>query len=290
MKKEYIFIVLTAIIFSTIELTGKIIGGELNAFQVTFIRFIIGAFILLPFAVRDMKEKHISININDILFLSLEGILCIPISMSLLQLSVYYTKASTAAVVFCINPVFTIPFSYFILKEKVNKETLYSMIISFVGVAVIFNPFKLSYDVKGMIITLMAAVAFSLYSVLSKKNINKYGGYVFNCFSFILGSIVLFFVLLTFNIPILKGITMNNLPILFYMGIVITGIGYILFLYAIEKTSAVSAAAVFLLKPAIAPFLAFILIGEHIAINGFIGITLIIIGSYIGFKTKINKG
>lgn len=287
MRKEHVFIILTALIFSTLELTGKIIGGQLNAFQVTFIRFTIGALILIPFAIRDIKEKKIYFNAKDFLFLTIEGILCIPVSMALLQLSVYYTKASTAAVVFCINPVFTIPFAYFILKEKINKQTIYSMIVSLLGVIVIFNPLKLSYDIKGMIIALIAAVTFSLYSVLSKKHIKKYGGYVFNCFSFILGSIVLFIILLIFKNPILKGITVRNLSILIYMGIVITGIGYILFLYTIEKTSAVSASAVFLLKPAIAPMLAFIFIKEHIAVNGFIGIILIIFGSYIGFKAKV---
>jgi len=287
MRKEYIYIVITAIIFSTIELTGKIVGGGLSAFQVTFIRFFIGAVILFPFAIRDIIKNKIKVNYRDILFLTLEGILCIPISMSLLQLAVCYTKASTAAVVFCINPVFTVPFAYFILGEKINKNTMYSMALSFIGVIVIFNPLKLSYDIKGMIIALMAAVAFSLYSVLSKVKINKFGGYVFNCFTFILGNSVLFFILFLFKLPIVKGVIVSNLPVLAYMGIVVTGIGYILFLYSIEKTSAVTTSVVFFLKPAIAPLLSFMFLREHISINGFIGILLIVLGSYVGFKAKV---
>ena len=287
MRKEYLYIVLTAIIFSTIELTGKMIGGGLSAFQVTFIRFCIGALILFPFAVRDIIKNKIKLGYKDILFLTIEGVLCIPISMSLLQLAVCYTKASTAAVVFCINPVFTIPFAYLLLGEKINKNTMYSMVLSFLGVIIIFNPLKISYDVKGMVIALMAAVAFSLYSVLSKKKINKLGGYVFNCFTFILGNLVLFLILFLFKLPIIKGITISNLPVLVYMGVVITGIGYILFLYSIEKTSAVTASVVFFLKPAIAPLLSFMFLGEYISINGFIGILLIILGSYVGFKAKI---
>ncbi|WDU83017.1 DMT family transporter [Caloramator sp. Dgby_cultured_2] len=114
------------------------------------------------------------------MFLLLEGSLCIPISMALLQLSVYFTKASTAAVMMSTNPIFMVIFSYFILGERINKRTIGAIIISFIGVLFIFNPLKISYDIKGMLIALLAAVTFSLYSVLSKKRISIYGGYIFN--------------------------------------------------------------------------------------------------------------
>lgn len=283
MKKAYFSILLAAFAFSTLEVFGKIISAQLNAFQVTFIRFLIGAFVLLPFAIRDMKKRKIVFKINDILFFSLEGILCIPVSMALLQLSVYFTKASTAAVIMSTNPVFMLIFSYFILNDKINKRTFISIIISMIGILFIFNPFKLSYDIKGMMIALMAAATFSLYSVISKKRISKYGGYIFNFFSFIFGDFILLILLFIFKIHIFKGITFISLPVLLYIGIFITGFGYIFYLYAIEKTSATISSFVFFIKPALAPILSVLILKENITFNIIWGIVFIAIGTISAF-------
>lgn len=287
MKKVILSILFSAFVFSSIEVAGKMISGQLNAFQVTFIRFFIGALLLVPFTIKDLKKRKITLKMDDFLFLLIEGILCIPVSMALLQLSVYFTKASTAAVMMSTNPIFMVIFSYFILGERINKRTLGAIIISFIGVLFIFNPFKLSYDIKGILIALLAAVTFSLYSVLSKKRISKYGGYIFNFFSFLLGDIALLILLLIFNVPIIQGISSKNILVLLYMGIFITGLGYIFYLYAIEKTSAAISSFVFFIKPALAPILSVILIGEKIALNVILGILFIILGTVFAFGDKL---
>ncbi len=51
MKKAYIFVILTAFLFGTMEVACKLAGSELDPFQLTFLRFAIGGLILLPFAV-----------------------------------------------------------------------------------------------------------------------------------------------------------------------------------------------------------------------------------------------
>ncbi|KRQ86536.1 putative inner membrane transporter yiJE [Caloramator mitchellensis] len=287
MKKAVFSILFAAFVFSTLEVAGKLISGQLNAFQVTFVRFFIGAIVLLPFAIRDMKKRELVLKKDDFVFLLIEGILCIPVSMALLQLSVYFTKASTAAVVMSTNPIFMIVFSYFILNERINKRTAVSIFISFAGVLFIFNPLKLSYDIKGMLIALAAAVTFSLYSVLSKKRISVYGGYIFNFFSFLFGDVVLLILLLIFRVPILNGITIKNIPVLIYMGIFITGLGYIFYLYAIEKMSAAISSFVFLIKPAIAPLLSVLILKEQISSNVILGIMLIILGTIFAFGDKM---
>lgn len=284
MNKNYFFIFLTALIFSTIELSGKMLSGSLSSLQVTFLRFFIGALIILPFAIIDIKKRNLKLTSKDILFLSVEGILNIPVAMTLLQLSVKYTEASTAAVVFCINPIFTIPFAYFILGEKITKYSIYSAIISLIGILCIFNPLKMSAGVKGMGIALLAAIGFSLFGVLSKKKIKDYGGYVFNAFSFLLGDIFLLAILLVTKQNVIRGISMKNLPVLLFMGIVVTGLGYIILLYTIEKTSAVASSMIFFIKPALAPILAMIFLGENLTLNVILGIVLIIAGAIVGTK------
>lgn len=289
MKKEYkgyVFIVLTAVIFSTMEISGKMVAGEINSFQLTFLRFLIGALMLMPFAIRDVSKRKLIFKKDDYGYFIITGLLCVPASMAFLQLAVVYTKASLAALMFSTNAVLTIPFAYLILKESVNKKMCISILISIAGLLFILNPFGMNVNLKGLIFGILSALTFSLYTVITKKRIGKYGGYVFNFMTFIIGDAILLIMLILFKMPIIHGVNSSNIIVILYMGIVVTGLGYIFYLGAIKETSAVASSAVFLIKPALAPVLSLLLLGETLSFNTVIGILFILAGSYVGAKAK----
>jgi environmental stress-induced protein Ves/uncharacterized membrane protein len=146
-----------------------------------------------------------------------------------------------------------------------------------------------------------------LYSVIGKKRSAKYGAVILSSFSFLMGSIelliLIFLTRIEFisnwtsgiglsvldNIPIIQGITYGNILIVAYMGIFVTGLGYLFYFMAMEETSASTASLVFFIKPALAPILAYLLIHENIAINSIYGIALIILGSSIVFISNNKK-
>ena len=84
------------------------------------------------------------------------------------------------------------------------------------------------------------------------------------------------------QIPLLKGISWRTLPLIIYISVFVTGLGYTHFL-AMENTSAVTASVVFFIKPALAPILALILIHESIGFNTLGGIIFILLGSSLTF-------
>lgn len=304
MKKGYVYILLAAIIFSTMEISGKIVATQINPFELTLIRFIIGGLILLPFAVKDIKNRNIKWNKGDLGYFILTAFLCVVVSMSFFQLAVVYTKASIVAVVFSTNPVFTIPMAYFVLKEKFTKATALSLILSIIGIICILNPFNLGLDFKGIILAALAALSFSLYSVVGKKRTARYGSKIMNSFTFLIGDIMLLILILTShikvvadfflvhklglfsNIPIIYGINSANLITVIYLGVVVTGLGYLFYFMAMEETSVSTASVVFFIKPALAPVLALIILGESIPINTLLGISFIIMGSFITLTGK----
>lgn len=287
MKKGYLYIILSAFIFSTMELVSKMIASIINPYQLTFVRFLIGGLILLPFAIKDIRKQSITFKKDDYKFFATAGLLCIAVSMSFFQLAVVYTKASTVAIVFSTNPIFTVPLAYLILKENVSKKMILSLVTSVIGIIFIFNPLNLSPDFKGISLAFLAAFTFSLYSVFSKPKIEKYGGTVLTCFTFIFGDIIMLFILITFRIPIISGINLSNLPHLIYLGVIVTGIGYVVYFAAMKHTSAVATSIMFFIKPALAPLLSFIILGENIPINTLIGMFFILVGSYISLNSKM---
>jgi len=292
MKKGNMFILLAALAYSTQEIANKMLVKEgLDSFQITFFIFLIGAMLLTPLAVKDIKARELKLSANDFGYFSLNAALCIPISMALLSFAGKYTLASTSAVIFSSNAVFTVPFAYLILKEKINKATLISLLVGIVGVIIIFNPAKIaqgggSSDSLGVTLALGAAISWSLFTVISKIRIQRYGGYIFNCIVFYAGSLMVLLILLATGRPILKGIDAHAVLVLVYMGLFIKAIGYICYLGAIRLTSAVIASLVFLIKPALATILAVIVLGDQLKVNVVIGIVFIIVSSYIAFKSK----
>ncbi|MBU3092955.1 DMT family transporter [Clostridium sp. CM028] len=294
MRKGYVYIILTALLYSTQEIANKmLVKNGMDSFQITFLIFTIGAILLTPFAIKDIKAKKLKLGINDVGYFALNGALCIPISMALLSFAGKYTLASTSAVIFSSNAIFTVPFAYLILKEKINKATLISLLVGILGVIIIFNPSKMvagmngeSSNLLGITLALGAAIAWSLFTVISKIRINQYGGYVFNCIAFYIGAFFVLIILLATGRPIFKGIDGNAGLVLVYMGLFIKALGYVFYLGAIRLTSAVTASLVFLIKPALATMLAVMILGEKLELNIVIGIGFIIVSSYIAFKSK----
>ncbi|GLC29444.1 DMT family transporter [Clostridium omnivorum] len=296
MKKGYIYVVLTAIIFSTLEIVLKLVAGVFNPIQLTFTRFFIGGLFLVPFTHKSLREKHISVK-NDLVYFAFLGFLGIVISMGLYQLAVQTTKASVVAVLFSCNPVFVTILAFFLTGEVINKNNILSLILEIIGTLIIINPLNTKLSVLGIILTITSTLTFALYGVLGKRMCEKYGGVTVTCFGFIFGSLEMlvlialshnsfianYFSLIGLpvftNIPLFTGYSIKLLPILLYIFIVNTGIGYACYFKALEETSAQITSLVFFIKPILAPILALILLHEIIPFNMLIGILFILIGS-----------
>jgi len=289
------------------EIALKMVSIQFNPIQISFLRFFIGSILLLPLALKNLRNKEISLSKNDFKFFIITGFICVVVSMTFYQLAILYCKASLVAILFSCNPVFVVTFAFFLIGEKLYKHTIISMGLSIFGMICILNPFNMTISFKGIIFIVISSITFALYSVISNKKCERLGGVVINCFSFLFGSLeMLVLILITklsfvssffstnglkefSNIPIFHGITLYNLPILAYISIFVTGLGYTFYTLAMEETSASTASIVFFIKPALAPILALIILKEAIDLNTIIGIVLIILGSIINFRATSKR-
>ena len=291
MKKVVLYIFISAMLFSTMEVVLKIAGNHLDAFQLTLIRFLIGGIFLLPFALLEIKKFHTKITKKDFLHMLAMGVVCICISMIFFQLGVENSKASTAAVIFCINPMFTMIFAHFITEEKLNRIKVIALAFGLLGILFMINPFHLETGntVLGVSYSILAAATFGLYSAMGRTSIRRLRGITQTSLSFLFGSIVMVPILLILDRPIIAGITADNIWMVLYVGIMITGLGYLFYFLAMEASDAATASIVFFVKPAIAPIIAIMALHEVIGINGLLGILLIFAGSYINLREQKPK-
>jgi drug/metabolite transporter (DMT)-like permease len=302
-----VYIVLATILFSSMEIALKTIAGRFNALQLNFLRFGIGGLFLLPFALRSLKKRGVSLGPRDWAFLALSGLTCVVLSMGLYQLAIQYCKASIVAVLFSCNPVFVIPLAALFLKERIRGSTLVSLAASVAGMLCIVDPAGLGAGGAlggigpGIALTLGSAAVFAAYGVMGKARGGRMGGLATTAFSFILGSVELLVLIALSHaplmaralrslglgsfadIPLTAGLELGILPIFAYISLCVTGIGYAAYFMAIESSSAATASLVFYVKPALAPILALAILGEAIAPSTIAGILLVTLGSAIAF-------
>ena len=141
----------------------------------------------------------------------------------------------------------------------------------------------------GAVYMLLAAVTFSLYSVLGKKHIQRIGTFAQTSLAFIFGSLVLMVFVAVSGRPLIAGVA-ASLPVVLYVGIAVTGIGYLSYFLAIKDSDATTASIAFFLKPAIAPVVAVIVMGDVILWNSYTGIALILIASYLNMRESKRCG
>ena len=266
------------------EVAAKYTGGAFNSIQLTFLRFLIGGLMLLPFAISDLKKRGHSLTAGDLGYLLFLGVISISISMTLLQVSMIGINANLAAIIICTNPLFTMIFAHFVADDPFTKRKAVVLLLMLIGLVIVANPAEvLSGGIDPLYLgcAVVAAVTFGLYTAYGKRRIASIGGMAQNAFSFLFGCAVLLLVMLIADIPIFGGISAQTLPVLLYLGIFVTGLGYYFYMKAIELGGPSVASIAFFLKPVIAPILAFIVLGEPITANLIAGVLFILAGSYV---------
>lgn len=305
MKRGYIYIALTTVIFSTMEIALKLVSGSFNPIQVTFTRFFVGGLFLMPFALKSLYKKHSHISARDLGYFAFLGFLGTVVSMGLYQLAVQNTEASVVAVLFSCNPVFVTVLAFLILRESIHKNNIFALILEVIGTIIIIDPLNTKLSVLGVTLTIASTLIFALYGVSGKKKCNKYGGIVVTCFGFLFGSLEMLILIgithvnvvakyfysnglgVFASIPLFTGYTLSTLPIILYICIINTGVGFACYFKSMEETSAQTTSLVFFFKPILAPILALILLREIIPFNMIIGILFILLGSLLSILPEL---
>ena len=295
----YLYIVLCAVIFSTMEVMLKTVHGIFAPMQITCLRFLIGGILLIPFALRSMEKKGAALTRADLGFFALTGFLCVAFSMVLYQMAVTHTKASVVAVIFSCNPIFVTVLASLLLHERIRRNHIIALALELLAVFIIIDPLHAALDPTGALLAIASALVFSFYSVVGKKRTARFGGIAVACFSFLFGSTELLLILLLgrtaavggffssvglsifVDVPLFAGIPLSALPALAYICAVNSAGGYVCHMLALEKTSAQEASLIFFLKPMIAPLFAFLFLREEITPNMLLGICCFLLGSGI---------
>lgn len=286
MKNGVLYVIITALLFTTFEPVCKLFANEINPYVITALRFLIGSLVLLPFTIREIVKKNIKLKGTDFVIMVMLGILFICVSMVLLQVSLKMADSpALIAIIFSANSVFTIILSVLFLKVKVTKVNTIGIILCIIGV-ILCADFTQGSNIMSVALGLLSAITFSIYTVLAKKYMTKVSGVIQTGISFFSGSAILLIVLLLCGFNVTAGINSSNIILFLYVAIFVTGVGYAAYFAAMKAGGAQLAAISFMIKPILTPFATFFINGIIPGMKVIIALILVVVGLFMASKKK----
>ena len=296
---NYLYVFAAAFLFSSMEVAIKFTGGAFNPVQLNFIRFLVAGLLLYPISRRELGKLTYTLAKKDYLHFAFTGFLCIVVSMTFYTLSVSFLDAHVAGVLFCANTFFSMLLAHFFTEEKMNRPMLLAVCLAFVGFIVLINPLHFQGSLPGVVIVLISALSFSFYALVGKILYKDapFKAATITSRSFLFGVVELFILIMISrtapvagalkaadldvfaNIPILHGIQADNILILLYISVFVTGLGFASHLFAVETNPVAVSSLVFFVKPVLSPIMAALFLGDTIYKNEIAGILLIAVAS-----------
>jgi drug/metabolite transporter (DMT)-like permease len=220
--------------------------------------------------------------------MALLGIVGIAISMVAFQMGVLRCNAATAAPLFCTNPLYAMVIAHIFTSEKMDTRKWIAFALGVVAAIFMIRPWDVQEGntALGMVIMVFAAVTFAAYTVMGKRSIKRIGTITQTSVSFIVGALILLVFTAATGHPVVAGLA-ENLAVVLYCGIVVTGIGYLFYFLAIRYSDASTGSITFFVKPAIAPVFAVIILHETVYWNTIVGIVLLVIASVITISDTV---
>lgn len=299
MNRGYIFIFLATVFFSSMEVALKTVAHDFNPMQLNCTRFLVGGLLLIPFALRGLRQHGARVTAATWKGFAWLGFVGLVVSMMFYQMSILYAPASVVSVLFSCNPVLVLAFAYLILRADIRPQHITALVMEVAAALIIIDPLHTTLDPVGITLVLLSAATFALYAVLGKKQCAQYSGVAVTCFSCLAASAEMIVLMLISHIPAVadalqaaglpmfaampffSGYTTGNLLNVLYICVFVTAGGYACYFMGMEATSAMQGSLVFFFKPVLAPILAMLILGEEIPWNMWAGIGLMLVASVV---------
>lgn len=275
-------IILSMIIWGSLGLFVRNIS--LPSLDTAFLRAIIASAFLLLFKL--FSKKHINkVSLKDLVLLILSGII-IASNWLLLFQAYKYTTIANATLCYYTAPIFIILLSPIVLKEKLTLKKLLSVFVSLSGLCLIISQ-NVSSKVSsynhplGFLLGISAAALYASVILINKK-IKNFSGVDRTVVQISVSAIFLLPFILYRNEIHITG--MKMLLTILILGVLHTGIAYLLYFSAIEKVSAQKASLLSYIDPISAVLFGTLFLGEPLSAFQTLGGGLIIFSTLINIK------
>lgn len=277
--KGYILAAFSAVFYGLIPLFILPVKAIHFPLDVTlFYRFFIAALILLAYLI--YKKESLMMTRKELLIYSTLG-LFYSLSSECLFLGYDYLTPGIASTILFVYPVIVALIMVFFFREKITKPTIFSLIISLLGVGILsMKGASFQINVTGFLIALGSALFYALYLVIVNKSTIQASGMKMTFYSLLFSSAYYFIKSLVLQ----KSLMLPSVDLLIdisLFSLVTTVFSIIALVYAIRFIGSTHTAIMGALEPVIAIVVSVGFFGENLTMTLTIGVVLILIGVLI---------
>lgn len=270
--------IIWALNFSVVKATLT----QIDPFSFNALRYVLACGLLVTAA----RYKGFNLSVKKEHFWKLVGIGIVGnlVYQLLFILGIYYTNSANAAVMLGTIPIWVALLSQIFTDEKLTITKSIGILLAFIGVSLIIiggkNSISFASDTfKGDVITLLSAISWAVYTILSKKYLKFYNSTQYSAFMSVVGAISLLIVGAPFLIQLDVGsITLAGLGGIIYSGLLSVGFAYLIWNNGISKIGAVRTAAYQNLVPVLGLIFGITLLNETLTIAQYSGSAIVILG------------
>lgn len=274
--KSKIYLIISMLIFGTIGIFRRYLPFP-SAF-IACTRGFIGSVFILFSIILTKNKLRINMLKSKLPLLCISGG-CIGVNWILLFEAYRYTTVATATLCYYMAPIFIITASPFLLGEKLTVKKTTCIFCAFIGMflvsGVLNSDFSVSEEFFGVILGLLAAVFYASVIIMNKKitGIPAKERTMVQLFS--AAVVVLPYSLFAENIAEVS-ITPISIVMLIIIGVIHTGIAYVLYFGSLDGIRAQTAAVLSYIDPIFAIILSALLLREKIGAAEIIGAILVL--------------
>lgn len=217
------------------------------------LRFLLGFPLFLIFAF--MRREAVVFPRGKLGFFLLITACYFGVPYYLLNFGEQYVASGLTSLLFSTMPVFTLLFSWVFLKENIRLAQVAGIIIGFSSLFMIIRSqnMHLNYSAfSGVLAILTAAVMHAFCYVTTKKKGADIGVITFNTLPMGVAGAGLLIAGLISEHPVFSAITLRSWAALFYLGIVASVGGFIVYFFLLKRLSPVILSFVFIIFPVFA--------------------------------------
>ncbi len=238
------------------------------------------------------KRKGFSLKVKKEHFWKLVGIGVIGnlVYQMLFIIGLNYTYSANAAVMLGTIPIWVALLSQLFTDEKLTPAKSIGIVLAFIGVIFIIlgGDHEISFasdSFKGDLITLLAAISWAVYTILSRKYLRFYNSAQYSAFMSVVGTILLLLVGAPFLIKLdFTSITLAGYGGIIYSGLLSVGLAYLIWNNGIFKIGAVRTAAYQNLVPVLGLVFGVFLLNEALTFFQYLGSCIVIAGIVLSRK------
>lgn len=275
-------IILAMLIWGTMGVFIKNI--PLNSIEIAFYRSIIGVVFIILLSI-SKKEKWNKEDLKEDLKILIPSGMALGVGWVLLFQGYKNTTISIATLSYYIAPIFIVILSIIVLKEQITGKKILCILVAIIGLILVLDIKSLgnigeNNHLIGIVYSILAAVFYAIVVILNKF-IKKMSGFKVTIVQLFVSTIILMPLAILNSSGSILSLDALSLGLLLFVGIVHTGIAYLLYFSSVKEIQGQSIAILSYMDPIFALLIAGLFLNEKMTIIQLFGGVLILGSAYI---------